>query len=100
MVAGEGVAVGLVQIGVNVAQIKGEHLPGPTNADVPGGVVRERDPVRIEREAAADSRRATIETTGGAEAPMADFAGDVGLHAVRKGGEGVFRGAAEEHARG
>src|SRR5436305_14688964 len=36
---GEGVAVTLVQVGVGVAQIEGEHLVGEADADIPGVVV-------------------------------------------------------------
>src|ERR1044071_8456133 len=35
VIAGEGVAITLVQVGVDVAQIDREHLPGPAEARIP-----------------------------------------------------------------
>src|SRR5262245_15005260 len=46
MIAREGVTVALVQIGVVVAQIKRELLPGKRYADVPSGVAFVGDAVR------------------------------------------------------
>ena len=47
VIAGEGVAVALVQVGVVVAQVEREHLPGEAEADVPGVVVFVRDAVGL-----------------------------------------------------
>src|SRR6185437_17148907 len=44
-IAGEGVAIALVQIGAGVAQIDGEHLVGEPDTDVPRIVVFVRNAV-------------------------------------------------------
>ena len=76
VIAGESVAIGLAQVGVGVAQVKREHLPGPADASAPGGVAGVRD-AGGERGAGAGS----VERVAGAEIPVADVAGNVRLHA-------------------
>src|SRR5258708_34720203 len=87
MIAGEGVAITLAQIGVDVAQINRKHLPGPAEADVPGGVALVGN--------ATGERSGAVERVAGAEIPVCDFAGRVPLHAIRDRRERV-RGVAAE----
>ena len=51
-VAGEGIAITLVEICVAVTQIEGEHLPGQTEPDVPGVIVLVVDAAGAVRKAA------------------------------------------------
>ena len=46
LVAGEGVAVALVQVGIVVAEVEREHALGDADADVPGGVALVGNAVR------------------------------------------------------
>src|SRR5262245_22212447 len=97
MIAGESVTLGLAQVGVAVAQINREDLPGPADADAPGGVIGIRNTIRIVSKA-AQSDRAAVEPVAGAEAPVTDFAGHIRLYAVRPSRERILRVAAEVDA--
>lgn len=57
------VAVDLVEVGVEVAQVGRELLPGEGDAEIPVGIALERDVV--------------VEGVGGSEEPVADVGGGV-----------------------
>src|ERR1700675_933256 len=88
VIAGEGVAGGLGEVGVGVAQIQREHLVGEAYADIPGVVARLLDAER-ERSAKRRCDGRAIERIRGSEPLTAELTGDV--HADAAAAEGRAR---------
>ena len=84
LVAGEGVAITLAQVGVDVAEVERQHLVGEAEADVPGGVVLEVDA------RAADRAGQAVEVIGRAEPLIAELARRIDRDAVGEGRESVL----------
>src|SRR5262245_66378519 len=87
MIAGDGVAITLVEIGVGVAEVEREHTPGDAESDVPGGVAHIGNAVREGRAAAEATRNddlGAIERIARPKIPMADLTRDIEVEAVRQ----------------
>src|SRR5216684_5138281 len=88
MVAREGVAVALIQIRIEVAQVKRELLPGKRDADIPVGVALKGN--------AAREGRYSIEAIGGSQEPMTNVGRDEPADPVRQDcRQNIFRRAGE-----
>src|SRR5262249_55775527 len=86
VVAGEGVAVALVQVGVVVPEVEREHALGDADADVPSGIAAVGNAVRIRRGAAGhDAGLGAVEVIARAQEPVARFAGQEEAPALRHG---------------
>src|SRR5262245_18457371 len=71
IVAGEGVAVTLVHVGVEVTEVEREYGLGDRDADVPGGVALVGDAVREPRGAARHADLGAVERVARAQEPFA-----------------------------
>src|SRR5262245_46941088 len=87
VIASEGVAVGLTQVGVDIAQVEREHLVGEPWTDVPGRIVGVIDA------GSTDQASQAVEAVAGAEPLIAALAGNIDGNAVRKRREGVLDSA-------
>src|SRR5262249_29830819 len=78
VIAREGVAIALVQVGVVVAQVERELLPREGNAKIPRGIAFVRNAIR-------ERRRKSVKRISRSQEPMADIGGDEPANAIRKG---------------
>src|SRR5215831_14510567 len=77
VVAGEGVAITLREIGVVVAQIKREHLVGEAKTYVPSVVARLRNTKRKRSATKRACNRGAVKGVRGAEPLATEFTGDI-----------------------
>src|SRR5262245_54554379 len=85
IVAGEGVAVTLVHVGVEVTEVKREYALGDRDTDVPGGVALVGNAVRERRGAALDADLGAVECVARAQEPFARIPREVQSPAFRHG---------------
>ena len=97
VIAGKGVAIALVQVGVVVTDIEREHAPGDAETDIPGGVARVGNAVRERRGASRNADLGAEEGIAGSERPIAGLGGYVEPEAIRKSVAGGGELDAAEH---